>query len=544
MARRRFLSLWFPRLGAERALRARRTAPPGPFVTVAEAGGALSLAALSAEAEAAGLAPGQKLAAARAVCPGLVTDPADPPGEAAFLAALARWAWRFSPLVGQSPPDGLTLDITGCAHLWGGEAAMAGAIAEGAAALRLTARLGLADTPGAAAALARHAGRAGAGAPAGNLINREARATRSRAARRTAAAVPAVAGLAVAPAGRTHAALAPLPVAALGLEAEAISALAALGLRRIGDLAGMPRAALARRFGQALVDRLDAALGARPAPISPLAPAPAFAVRLSLPEPIGRAGDIAAALETRLLPVLARRLAEAGRGARRLRLEATRADHGMARIEAGLARASAAPARLGAVLRPRLEEIDPGFGIERLRLVAVLTEPAVPRQHEGHAEAGRAAAARAYGGAALDDLLGRIGARIGLEAITRLHPGESHIPEKAALTLAAAWSDPAPEDWPAPPAPRPLTLFRPEPVTAPAIPGPPGHFRWRGQSHATRAATGPERIAPEWWLDEPDWRSGVRDYWRVETARGARLWLFYAHGAAMPAGWFCQGVFA
>jgi len=539
MPRRRYLSLWFPRLGAERALRARRGAPPGPFAVAAEAGGALILASLSVEAEAAGLSPGQKLAAARAVCPALVTEPADPPGEAAFLDSLARWAWRFSPLVGQAPPDGLMLDITGCAHLWGGEAAMAGAVAEGAAALGLTARAGLADTPGAAAALARQAGRAGAGAPAGNLIDREARATRSRAARRPAVAAPAGAGVAIAPPGRTRAALAPLPVAALELEDDAASALAALGLGRIGDLAGMPRAALARRVGQGVVERLDAALGVRPAPISARAPAPA----LSLPEPVGQEDDIAAALETRLLPALARRLAEAGRGARRLRLEATRSDHTLHRLEAGLARASADPARLGAVLWPRLGSIDPGFGIERLRLVATLSEPAAPRQHEGHAEAGARAAARAAGSAALDDLIGRIGARIGLEAITRLHPAESHIPEKAALTLAAAWSEPAAGPWPAPTAPRPLELFRPEPVRAPAVAGVPPRFRWRGQSHATRAATGPERIAPEWWLDEPDWRSGVRDYWRVETARGARLWLFYAHGAAMPAGWFCQGVF-
>ncbi|MGB8621560.1 MAG: DNA polymerase Y family protein, partial [Paracoccaceae bacterium] len=64
------------------------------------------------------------------------------------------------------------------------------------------------------------------------------------------------------------------------------------------------------------------------------------------------------------------------------------------------------------------------------------------------------------------------------------------------------------------------------------------------QDFAAISATGPERIAPEWWLDEPDWRSGVRDYWRVETDRGDRLWLYYAYGAALSAGWFCHGRFA
>ena len=63
-------------------------------------------------------------------------------------------------------------------------------------------------------------------------------------------------------------------------------------------------------------------------------------------------------------------------------------------------------------------------------------------------------------------------------------------------------------------------------------------------SLAVRGALGPERIAPEWWLDDPEWRSGVRDYWVVTTDRGDRLWLFYGHGATLSSGWFCQGSFA
>ncbi len=87
-------------------------------------------------------------------------------------------------------------------------------------------------------------------------------------------------------------------------------------------------------------------------------------------------------------------------------------------------------------------------------------------------------------------------------------------------------------------------MWRPEPVMAEATPAPPIAFRWRGRDHHMRAAIGLERIAPEWWLDDPDWRSGVRDYWRVTTEGGDRLWLYYAHGATMSAGWFCQGSFA
>jgi protein ImuB len=282
-------------------------------------------------------------------------------------------------------------------------------------------------------------------------------------------------------------------------------------------------------------------LGVEPEPVSPAKAAPSFAVRLTFPDPIGLESDIVAALD-RLLPALGARLAQAGRGARRVRLECHRTDQAMEWVEVGLARPSADPDRIRPLLLLKIGGIDAGFGIDRLRLAAVETEPVHDRQHRGHLEAASDGRGRAAPSAQFDDLLGRLGARVGLEAITRLHPAESHIPEKTAKVLAAAWSEPA-GDWPAPPAPRPLLLWRPEPVTAEDAPDLPLAFRWRRRDFRTVAGAGPERIAPEWWLDEPDWRSGVRDYWRVATDTGEMLWLYYAHGAAMSGGWFCQGAF-
>jgi protein ImuB len=145
---------------------------------------------------------------------------------------------------------------------------------------------------------------------------------------------------------------------------------------------------------------------------------------------------------------------------------------------------------------------------------------------------------------AMDDLIGKLGARLGTEAVIRLHPADSHIPEKSAQVLSAAWSAPAAPPWPEPRAPRPLVVFRPESVAAPEVPHLPARFRWRRRDLAVVSATGPERIAPEWWLDDPAWRSGARDYWHVVTDAGEALWLFYAHGAEVSGGWFCQGRFA
>lgn len=544
MAVKRILSLWFPRLGAERLLRAMRGLPDAPFAVIEQAGQMQRVASVSVLAQMAGVYPGQSLRDALAICPALVTQARDAAAEVAFLTRLRRWAGQFSPLVAEEPPDALALDITGCAHLFGGEVAMVERIGAALEGMGLSVQAGLADTPGAAWALARHAGRGAATGRSGDAIQQEARATRSRAAARPrhVAAGATTFAPAIAAVGQTHSALARLPVAALRLDPATVAELTRLGLRHVGDLTGQPRAALARRFGKGLVLRLDQALGSAPEPISPARPDTAFATRLSLPEPVGLLPDMLAALD-RLLPRLCEMLRDKRQGARILRLEAYRSDGQRQDITLTLARASHDPARIRPLLAMRLDQIDAGFGIDMFRLEALRIEPLHDKQTSGHLDAARAAASRAARDTAIEDLVTRLGARIGMEAITRHHPGNSHIPEKAAQVLAAAWSDPAP-DWPAPTAPRPALLWRPEPVTAPDSPHPPAQFRWRRRDLALACAQGPERIAPEWWLDEPDWRSGTRDYWIVTTACGTRLWLFFAHGAALSRGWFCHGSFA
>ncbi len=549
--RRRILSLWFPRMGAERVLRMARGTIEAPFAIVADRGNVQLLSSLSETASAVGLSRDQPLRDAMAMCPELITRRRNEQAEAAFLTVLRRWAGKFSPWVAEEAPAALMVDLTGCAHLFGGEAALVDQVGGECADLGLTVQAGVADTVGAAWALARYAGRGAAPARTGDAIDQEAPATRVRAARRkhwvkggTAPTARVGAGTTspIAAPGQTRTALAPLPVAALRLPGDMVAELSRLGLRRIDDLAGQPRAALARRFGRLLVRRLDQAMGIEPEPVTPARAPDHFAVRLTLPEPIGLESDLVAAMD-RLLPALAARLEKRHRGARRVRMQCYRTDGTMDVAEVGLARPTCEGDRIRPLLLMKIPEIDAGFGIDMVRIEAHVTEPLSPRQHGGHMAAASAAGARIGGDARLDDLIGRIGARIGLEAITRRHPAESHVPEKTALTLAAAWSEPA-AVWPAPAVPRPLLLWPPEPVTGPDTRDPPHSFRWRRRDFTTTAATGPERIAPEWWLDEPAWRTGVRDYWRVTTAQGDRLWLYFAHGGAITGGWFCQGSFA
>ncbi|MCP5073585.1 MAG: DNA polymerase Y family protein [Rhodobacteraceae bacterium] len=549
MPRRRILSLWFPHLAAERVLRSARGKIAQPFAIVAEDHNALTLASLSPEASAEGLSVGQSLSDARAFYPGLLTAPANPVQEAAFLQGLRRWAGKYSPWVSEEAPASLVLDITGCTHLFGGEDALAAAIREDIEGLRLSVRLGIADTVGAAWALARFAGQGASAHRSGDAIEQEAHATRSRAFKRRnwerggpAPNKPAVAGPAcdIAPPGQTRAAIGRLPVAALRLPPDVCANLNRLGLRIVADLAGLPRAAVARRFGQHVVQRLDQALGAEPEPVSPVRVQNHFATRLSLPEPIGLQDDLLAGFD-RLLAPLCDKLCKAGRGVRKLRLTLFRTDHTMQVLEVGLARPSHDPERIHPLMTLRMPEAEAGFGIDTMRLEAFVTEPLAPTQHKGHADAVASAKRLRDEDTAMADLLGRIGARCGLESLIRLHPADSHIPEKTATRMAAAYVDNA-VGWPKPPVPRPVCLFPPEPVRVDNAGAPPSAFTWRRRQFKTTHATGPERIAPEWWLDDPNWRSGTRDYWRVETDAGERFWLFESKGSG-GGGWFCQGNF-
>jgi protein ImuB len=570
--RRRIVSVALPWLVAEHRLRAEdRAGLDLPFAVVERAAGTLRLAGVNRAGAAAGLGPRMGLSDARAICPGLLTRPAAPETLAGFVRALCRWAERFSPLVGTDLGPSLALDATGVAHLFGGEAAMLDAITAALAERGLTTRAAIADTKGAAWALAHHG---------------DAVAT-------------------VAPPGQTRQAIGALPVSALRIELETAEGLATVGLTTIEPLTRMPRGALARRFGIETMRRLDQALGAEPEPVAPERPLPAFSARLTLPEPIGLVADVTAALEI-LLERLCARLETHRMGARRLCLVARRVDGADQRAEIRLARPGRDPMRLRDLFAPKLAGIDAGFGIDALRLAAPEVEPLNPVQLGRHQRESEAAK--------LADLVSRLGNRVGFENVIRFLPAESHAPERAVTLAAAAHSEPEP--WPSTGRPpRPLTLFPPEKVIPAPLPGPPSRggeeeaarrgggarapwqgttdplavacggcrtldpdsplppcglgrtlenpgrgeaglarkgngaappsaFTWRGRRLTTARAHGPERLAPEWWLDDPAWRSGLRDYWRVETAEGPRLWLF--HTPADPAGpaWYAQGAFA
>lgn len=494
--RRRILALHLPRLPTERLRR------PGPLAVWTTEGQRRVLVAVDSAAEAAGLHPGQALADAKAILPEAALHLAEPEADAAWLRRLALWALCVTPLPAVDAPDGLLLDITGAAHLHGGEDALLHAVAARFARAGVTARAAVAGTPDAAAALAR-AGRHGA---------------------------------VVAP-GEEAAAIAPLPLASLRLPHPTIAALHRLGLRSTGAVLRQPRAPLARRFGAALTDALDAATGARPRPIRPLRPPPDFAAARAFLEPIVTREAIDATL-SRLLPAVCGELEKAGRGARRLALLAFRVDGEVQAVAVGTGLPSRNPAHFARLFRERLERLSPGFGFERLALEARSTETTIAAQA---ALPGRRGGARADNPWDLTQLLDRLSQRL---EVWRLAPRASHWPERAVRRVGAFDPVATPEGWGL--ARRPLRLLR-RPlalqVMAKLPDGPPFRLGMGRASSRVLRAEGPERLEPEWWRDRPDRR--FRDYYRVELAGGARLWVCRsgAFGADEPPRWWLHGRF-
>lgn len=542
-----------------------RVPPEAPFALVLRTVRGLRLAAINDAAAEKGIRPGMALADARAALPTLSVASAAPRRDGRALERLARWCGRYGPArnverhAGPADPTpatlpceagaddhGLWIDITGVAHLFAGEERLAGDLLARLASFGVTGRAGIADTHGAAFALARHA---------------------------TDARRP----FRIAPPGETRSALAPLPVRGLRLDEETVLLLRRLGLAAIGDLYGLPRAALERRFrsvapargasataariaaGAALM-HLDQALGLLGDPRPGLAEEPLFEARLALEEPLITGEAITGAIAN-LAEDLCRRLAEAGQGARRVVLTLYRTDGSLAEARIGTSMPCRAPAHIARLVGERLGAIDAGFGIDVATLAAPHVEPLAALAPD---LAGTDAGLRQVGGAPLVD---RLANRLGPARVFRLAAVASHIPELGERRMpslgppspAAAFAA-SPVGPPRPP----LLLARPEPVEVVAeLPdGPPARLWWRRLARRIVRAEGPERIAPEWWRALPgggpagDVASGpapalpprLRDYYRLEDEAGARYWVFragrYGDEAEEAPQWFLHGIYA
>ena len=489
------------------------------------------IAAADAVAAAQGLHPGMTLAQAQAMVPGLVVREADPAGDAAALQRLAWWCLRYAPLVSIDSPDGIWphgmwIDVTGSAHLHGGETTLLRDLITRLLAQGLNARAAIADTPGAAHAVARF----------------------GKARPKTSGGSP----IAIVPVQAHAAALANLPIESLRLPSETVEGLRLLGIETVEKLATLPRAPLARRFGALLATRLDQALGAVFEPIVPSIPPDLSQARLTFVEPLLTAEAFATVI-ARLTAMVCEELEKSGQGARRLDLLFERVDGSIQSIRIGTARPSRDARHLARMLDERLERVDPGLGVEAMHLVVphadalTYAQSAVRLTETDPADTD------------ISPLVDRLANRLGAERVYRNAPVESDVPERSVRRMPALTppgrqtprsraSPPGWSSWPAD-LPRPVRLLDPpQPVEAMALlpDHPPIAFTWRRVRHRVRHADGPERIAGEWWKRDGEMRS-VRDYFRVEDEEGRRYWLFRrGDGADSVTGdlrWFLHGFF-
>ena len=523
----RIVSVWLPRWPIQRFLAAQARTPRSsepvdparPFVLAADVSGTPRIAAANSAAEGAGIQIGEALADARVKAENLQVRAADPAADDAALRRLALWATRYTPAVApwneKSGADGLFLDIAGAAHLFGGEDKLITDLEDRLLRLGLPARLAVAETAGAAWALARFR-------PATILL-----------------------------VGEERAALAPLPIEALRLSPETRGTLRRLGFRRLETLIDAPRAPFAARFERELLLRIDQALGRAGEPLAFITPPPVYHSLRYLLEPAG-AQDAVVAIAKRLMQDIVHALTRDGVGARTLRLSLYRVDGEVGSVDIGLTQPTRSVALVARLIELRLERssetsaemLHAGFGFEAIGLAVTVVERIEPGQDElidGFNEAGTDERMDERCAALVDVLAQRLGPR----CVRRLAPAESHLPERAETLMPGDQQG----SWPAPDArPRPLLMFAPaEPaeVMAQVPEGPPLRFRWRGVLHGVARAQGPERIAAEWW------RSGSsapsRDYYLVEDESGRRLWLYreglYARETTTPR-WFVHGLFA
>ncbi|MCD2323244.1 DNA polymerase Y family protein [Sphingomonas sp. IC-56] len=504
-----------------------------PLVTALRTANRQLVAAACPAAQALGITPGMALAQARAQVAGLDIRPADPQGDRADLERLAiTLARRWTPSVAVEGEDTLFLDLTGVAHLHGGEARMARRLVRMLARLGVTAQVAVADTAGAAWA-ATHVPE-----DCNFRFGRDS--------------------VLVCPPGEHPALLAQLPTEALRLDASQIELLHRLGVNQIGQLLVMPRAPLVRRFGASIVLRLDQALGHIAEPLHPVIPPEPIAVTQRFAEPIASPEAIAHWLGE-LVPRLAAELAQAGQGARRVELVADRIDGVPQRIAIGLARPNRDPAHLLRLLLRRIEEVEPGYGIDAMTLHLRRGERLGPEPVTERLDAAAAPD--------IVSLVDTLATRIGERRMWRTRPVESDVPERSATrapvldpperTAAALKAEdirrldrnatlhPWYPGWPKPA----RLLRRPERldhVMAELPDQPPRRFTWRGQPHKVVRADGPERIFGEWWKRDAE-RHAVRDYFHVEDDAGHRYWLFRSGDGERPVtgdlSWYLHGVF-
>lgn len=496
----RFISIWFRHLVTDWLVIRQPALQNIPFVVALPDHGKMIITASSHLAELQGIHKGMAVADARVLLPSLAVFDDQRERAGNLLRAIAAWCIRYTPVAAVDLPDGIVLDASGCAHLWGGERPYLKEIITRLRTAGYDLRAAMADSVGTAWAIARY------GQVKAIIEN-----------------------------GKQADALFLLPPASLRLQPDITARLHKLGFSQVGSFMNLPRTALRRRFGKELLLRMDQALGLEEENIEPVLPVVLYQERLHCIEPIVTAAGIEIALK-QLLQKLCRRLQQEEKGLRSASIKGYRVDGKTAQLEIGTHCASYNADHLFKLFEPGIAGIEPALGIELFVLEAPKVEDSKPWQQKIWT------GCCGLEDAAMAELLDRLANRMGAHTIRRYLPAEHYWPERSIQPALLLQEKPAIQ-WQVN-RPRPIQLLsKPEPieVTAPVPDYPPMLFRYKGKLHTIKKADGPERIEREWWLEE----GPHRDYYCVEDEEGQRYWLFRSgHYTVDKPGWFIHGFFA
>ncbi len=498
---KRFVSIWFQHLTTDWFTRRDPFLKCIPFVLTAPSHGRMMVTAANASAQAKGIYTGMLLADARVIIPTIkvIKDKPELPGKLFFH--LAEWCIRFTPFVSIDPLGGVILDVTGCSHLWGGDQPYLTEIVNRFKTIGYAVRIAMADTIGAAWAIARY----------GDEI------------------------FVVEKVGQVKALLL-LPPEALRLDIDTIERLHKLGLSQIKDFLSIPDYSLRRRFGSRFIQRLNQALGNEEEIIQPIYPVASYQERLPCLEPIVSRTGIEMALQ-QLLEALCSRLQREAKGLRIAFFKCFRIDGKTIVTDIGTNSPSNNVLHLFKLFEIKLSSIEPGLGIELFTLEAKNVEDHSPAQKKMWK------LTRGLENNELSELIDRLAVRIGAENIHRFLPDEHYWPERS-IKKASSLKEQSTTEWKIG-RPRPIKILSPPEhieVTAPIPDYPPMLFRYKGKLHKIIKADGPERIEQEWWLQQGE----HRDYYYVEDEEGKRYWVFRSghYDAEKFCGWFIHGFFS
>ncbi|MEZ5962091.1 MAG: DNA polymerase Y family protein [Hyphomonadaceae bacterium] len=513
MSGARWLAVYLPRIRTDRLIRSGLgPSDDRPLAVYSKEAGAYEIIGVDAHASALGLRLAMSLADARAIQPKLEAIEAEPEADARALDNIAAWCERFTPVVVIDPPEGLLLEITGCAHLFGGEKKLRTEILTRLHAQGFGARAAIAPTPGAAWAFARY--------------------------RRQQTSTGADENLAQD--------LSPLPVEALRLDPDAAALLRRLGMKTIGHILHAPRSSFTARAGERAMLRLDQAFGRVQEALTPRRPLrPVFALRRFL-EPIFTA-DAVLQVTQDLCGDAIEKLDVRGAGVLSAELVLFGVDGRDRVIGVNVSKPLREVRPLMRLFREKLnivgENLNAQFGFEAARLDIVRLAELDARTRTLVAVEANAASAET-----ISSIVDILSSRLGPKRVVRPQVHDEHAPERAAGWRSALANGvlnkcvkPAVDGVQR----RPVRLFSPGQqieVMANVPDGPPIRFRWRRVMREVVRAEGPERISGDWQKHER-----TRDYYRVEDKQGRRYWLYreglYGESDAIPR-WFVHGLFA